>query len=199
MPPKKPVQSAVPWDELQRPFDDDQITWTMVKAFELRLGRARPEKCYKLHPYVKAEIIAARLNCVLTPGLWSETYRVFSTKEGFCLMCRLGIYDPKSMEWITREGGALAPEKREFEDYKGFRQSYVSSWTTLAFRAAALRFDLGVDTRELDEVLAGHVRTEGIPTDREVIKFEIEAESSTHGMVKQWAWCERPKLSELRK
>ncbi len=184
--------SAVPWDDIRRDFADDEVTWMQTKTFEMKGGEKRTDTWYVLYPYVRAEFIEKRLNKLLTPSGWTETYRVLTTPEGLSLLCRLGIWDFKKQEWVTREGGALFPTRRDTDNEKGFRQSFMSAAGSLAFRAAAVRFRLGVNDLEQHSTRIAH--RSAAPFNREVVKFKIKDKGE-----KIDVWCERPKLSELRK
>lgn len=186
------------WSGLSRDFSDDKVTWMKTRTFE-RGPKGNKEKCHVLHPYIKSELIEERLNSVVTRSGWTETYRAVSTPLGPAVVCRIGIWDSRNKEWIAREGGALYPEKSLKEDVERFRGSYMSVVTTKAFRAAAVRFGIGVDSRSLGEVLAGNVRTDPPPPEYNVVEFKIEAVSTmSKGPVEVDAWCFAPKLSELR-
>lgn len=187
MPPKKPVQSAVPWDELKRPFDDDEVTWRVVNNW--LDSKKRPHA--KLSCYVHASVLRKRLDSVLTAGGWQTAFRNLQMNKQMALVCRLGI--KVRDEWVCREGAVdLGKEDPSWED------STATGAVSMALRAACLQFGIGVDMYGVGEVRAEQVHTSVVPGDRPVLEFKSKADSA-NGVITVPAWCERPKLSELRK
>jgi hypothetical protein len=171
----------VDWGALRAPWEDEQVSWRVLKSFE-----KDKKKTLKLYPYISVGEIEKRLDRILSPGGWQPDFRTIAMSNKRAMMCRLGIWDGK--KFIYREDGV------PFES-DGWEETIVKVATSKALRAAAGAWGIGIDTRGR-EILCQKIYTSRPPKDVTVVRFDQTVTHQGKAVLID-AWFAPPKISEV--
>lgn len=108
------------WDELARPFAPDEIRWRQQ-------GKPSQNGRVQLVAYIDARAAMDRLDEVLSPGMWQDSYRPGADGG---LICRIEVLIGD--QWVGKEDGA---ENTQIEAVKGGMSD--------AFKRAAVKWGIG--------------------------------------------------------
>ena len=113
------TEHGIDWEALRAVFPPDEVHW--------RVGSTNADKTRGLAlAYIDARAVMDRLDAVVGPEHWMDTYR----EAGDTTMCRLAIRIGE--EWVQKEDGAgdtqVEPEKGSLSD---------------AFKRAAVKWGIG--------------------------------------------------------
>ncbi len=102
-------------EELQIPFDPSLVRWRAHKTQTVH----RRLQGFVL-PYADPRAYKDRLNLLLTPTGWTDTYDVTSTPQKIVVRCQLtipglGVHSATGEEWANKEYAATSAEAQAFK------------------------------------------------------------------------------------
>jgi len=173
------------WDRLKEPFKDDEIEWRVQQCGKRKVGGVYAI----LVPYVTARAIMDRLDDVVGPNGWTDTYNLINTGKEAGFLCTLGVrvpisddlpFESNGMQWIYRQDGAPTTN---IEAIKGG----ISD----ALKRAAVKFGMGRYLYHLDTFFANNpvVLAQGEYPPRNERTISIVKKDEFR------AWCYPPSLN----
>lgn len=162
------------WEELAKPFSDDEIEWRTSRCGISNAG----QKWAALVPYIDSRAVMRRLDEVVGPANWADHYTRTEGKNEVGYLCSLSLHVDD--DWITKMDGA---EMSDFAEIKGG----ISD----ALKRAFVKFGGGRYLYTCPEVTVfGDDIKEGYPPKGRDDTVPVISKDFR-------GWCERPKLSEV--